>query len=173
MNIRKKKSKQNMIGQVQQLSAGIRQYLSGKVLTLAGKTVTAEQLLDGLDRYVAQLNSTDAAHASWIAEVRATEALETTEINPQIDALEHYLRGLFGSTSQTLVSFGLAPKRPPSRTVAEKAETAAKSAATRVARHTLGPRQKASIHGAATPPAAEPTPPATPPAPADAIKGRP
>jgi hypothetical protein len=153
----KKTSKQNTIGKVQKLSAGIRQYLSGKVLTLAGKSVTAEDLLKGLDGYVAQLNSTDAAHASWIAEVQTTAALETGEINPQIEALESYLRSLYGATSQTLVSFGLTPKKAPKRTSAEKAETAAKSAATRVARHTLGPKQKASIHGVVAPPASEPS----------------
>ena len=169
----KKTSKQNTIGKVQKLSAGIRQYLSGKVLTLAGKSVTAEDLLKGLDGYVAQLNSTDAAHASWIAEVQTTAALETGEINPQIEALESYLRSLYGATSQTLVSFGLTPKKAPKRTSAEKAETAAKSAATRVARHTLGPKQKASIHGVVAPPAGESQSPSNPQQPttsADAIK---
>jgi hypothetical protein len=149
MSTNRKGSKQQRIGEMQQLSAGIRQYLSGKILTLAGKTITADDLLKEIDGYVAQLNTTDAAHANWIAEVRATAALEAAAIDPDLEAFESYLRGLYGASSQTLVSFGLAPRKPRTRTVAEKAETAAKSAATRVARHTLGPRQKAAIHGVA------------------------
>jgi hypothetical protein len=165
MSNKKKGSKQNVIGRMQKLSAGIRQYLAGKLLVLAGKSITAEDLLKEFDDYVAQLNSTDAAHANWLAEVETTEALEVAKIDPDVAALENYLRSLYGASSQTLTSFGLTPKKTKARTVAEKAETAAKQAATRVARHTLGPKQKASIHGAVSP-ASEPTTQAQPATPA-------
>jgi hypothetical protein len=157
----KRVSKQYVIGRMQRLSAGLRQHLSGQLLTLAGQSVKVEDVLDELDGYVGQLNTTDAAHANWLAEVKATQVLEDGKINPRVAALENYLRSLYGASSQTLDSFGMTPRKVRARTVRAKAESAAKSAATRVARHTLGPRQKAAIHGVVAPPS-ETAPPATP-----------
>jgi hypothetical protein len=169
----KRSSKQNVIGKMQKLSAGMRQYLSGQVLTLAGKPVKVADLLTEFDAYVAQLSSTDVAHGAWLAEVEATEAMENSAVDPHVLALEAYLRSFYGPTSQTLIAFGLTPRKVKERSSAEKAETAEKAAATRVARHTLGPKQKASIHGVVAPPASEPSTPSNPqPASptADAIK---
>jgi hypothetical protein len=159
----KRSSKQDVIGKMQKLSAGMREYLSGQVLTLAGKQVKVADLLTEFDAYVAQLNSTDMARGAWLAQVEATTAMETGAVDAHVSLLEAYLRTFYGPTSQTLIAFGLAPRKVRERTAAEKAETAAKSAATRVARHTLGPKQKASIHGVVQPAS-------TPTAIADAIK---
>jgi hypothetical protein len=150
------KSKANVIVKLQKLSIGLRQYLSGQVLTLAGKKLTVEELLQDIDGYVAQLNSADAAHVAWILEVEAARAMASGKINPEISALENYLRSLYGTSSEALNNFGLAPRKVRPRPIKEMAESIDKAAATRVARHTLGPRQKAKIHGVV---AVEPTPP--------------
>jgi hypothetical protein len=46
----------------------------------------------------------------------------------------------------------MAPRQVRKRTGQETVATTQKSAATRTARHTVGPRQKAEIHGTVTPP---------------------
>jgi hypothetical protein len=167
----KRVSKQNVIGKMQKLSAGMRQYLVGQVLTLAGKPVKVADLLTEFDTYVAQLTATDVARGAWIAQVEATTAMEENAVDAHVSLLENYLRTYYGPSSQTLIAYGLTPRKVRARTVAEKAETAVKSAATRVARHTLGPRQKDAIHGAVEP---EPsTPAAAPTASPDAAKRNP
>jgi hypothetical protein len=147
----KKGSKQNVIGKMQRLSAGLRQNLSGQVLVLAGKSVKIADLLTEFDDYVAQLNATDVARGAWLTQVEATAVMEDTAVDAHVSLLESYLRTYYGPTSQSLIEYGLTPRKVRERTGAEKVEAAAKSAATRVARHTLGPRQKAGIHGSVPP----------------------
>jgi hypothetical protein len=164
----KSESKQNVIGRMQRLATGLRQHLSGQLLLLAGKSVKADDLVSQLDGYVAQLAATFASEATWHAQVLATRTMEDSQINPQVSALETYLLSLYGPTSPTLSDFGLTPRKARARTVKSKAEALDKSAATRVARHTLGPRQKASIHGAVPPessPPAASSPPSSPTSP--------
>jgi hypothetical protein len=67
---------------------------------------------------------------------------------------------LYGARSQTLLDFGITPAKVPVRTAASKVAAAAKGAATRLARHTMGTKQKAAIHGTVAP--AAPVPPAAP-----------
>jgi hypothetical protein len=158
----KRTSKGSAMLKVQKLSAGMRQYLSGQVLTLAGKPVKVADLLTEFDGYIAQLTATDVARGAWLAQVDATTVMEDSAVNTHVSLLESYLRTYYGPTSQTLIAYGLTPRKARDRTGAEMVETAAKSAATRVARHTLGPKQKASIHGVVAPPASEPSSPQQP-----------
>jgi hypothetical protein len=162
---KKSVAKENVIGRMQRLSSGLRQHLSGQVLLLAGASVKADDLVSELDGYVVQLNSTDASEAAWHAQVATTRTLEDSQINPRVSALETYLESLYGPTSATLTDFGLTPRKSKARTVLSKAQAIAKSAATRVARHTLGPREKASIHGTVPPESNPPTPTPSPDAP--------
>ena len=53
---KKKGSKQNVIGKMQRLSAGLRQNLSGQLMVLAGESMKVADLLTEFDAYVAQLN---------------------------------------------------------------------------------------------------------------------
>ncbi|MGH7283652.1 MAG: hypothetical protein ACRELY_19165 [Polyangiaceae bacterium] len=77
----------------------------------------------------------------------------------------------YGDASPVLAEFGFSPRKVATKTVAEKMLVVEKSLATRAARHTMGSKQKASIHGDVNAPAA--TPPTAPaivatPAPAPA-----
>ena len=68
-----------------------------------------------------------------------------------IAVLHAFVVNQFGATNGALADFGMKPRTTKQRTSAQKAETAQKAAATRTARHTVGPRQKAQIHGAPAP----------------------
>jgi hypothetical protein len=94
--------------------------------------VTAMQTLD-----TAEANAKDA-----LSTLRTTE----TNATPSIRALEHLVRAQFGSASQALADFDLAPPKPRRKlTSDQKAAAAKKAKATRALRGTLGPRQKARI----------------------------
>jgi hypothetical protein len=89
-------------------------------------------------------------------------------MDPELAALTSYLEGIYGAQSSILADYGIKPKKPYKRTVKSKVTAAEKDAATRLARDTMGPREKEAIHGTV---AAEPEPaPATPPTPPDAPK---
>jgi hypothetical protein len=62
--------------------------------------------------------------------------------------VKSFLRALYGAGNEALADFGMTARPPRKPTVPTKAAAVEKSAATRTARHTLGTRQKAAIHGA-------------------------
>ncbi len=70
---------------------------------------------------------------------------------PTLKALHRFLQGSFGIASQTLLDFGMKAQQPMVKAAEVNAGAMVKGAATRVARHTKGKRQKASIRGKATP----------------------
>src|SRR5580693_9503349 len=74
---------------------------------------------------------------------------QTPAATTLIQDLGDYVRAMYGNSNVVLGEFGMAPRKRAKATVATKQEAIAKSAATRVARHTAGPKQKAKIHGEA------------------------
>jgi hypothetical protein len=96
-----------------------------------------------------------SARAAWLALSKANAA-KIAAANAMIVGLHTCLRNMYGDSSPTLVDFGMKPKAVKARTGAAKVTAAQKAAATRLARHTLGPRQKAAIKGAAPAPAPAP-----------------
>jgi hypothetical protein len=102
--------------------------------------------------------------------------LDREKVEAETAAVYHIVRQIvlaqFAGAPDILAKFGLAPPKPRKpRTVEEKLTTVQKSASTRVARHTMGPKQRLKITGDhPTPegpqaPAPAPHTPATPPTP--------
>jgi hypothetical protein len=144
-------SRDTLIAELQKVIAGLKLHNAGQTLQLGGTAVKVDDLIAVFEAFIVQIAGVDAAHAAWLAKADAAKATETTQITPPLQGLKAWLTATLGSRSPTLVDYGLTPKKPIKRTVAAKAQTAEKSAATRVARHTLGPRQKAGIHGSVPP----------------------
>jgi hypothetical protein len=147
---RRKISAEKTIGRMKTTAGGLKQLLAGQTLILNGSPLKVDDLIAEIDSYIAQLGTTAKAHASWLAEVRTTRRAET-QLSTRLAALHTYLAATLGAASPTLVHFGFEPRKPPKRTVRAKAVVVAKSLATRAQRHTMGPRQKAQIHGTVTP----------------------
>ncbi|HEY1956923.1 MAG TPA: hypothetical protein VGH28_14985 [Polyangiaceae bacterium] len=63
-------------------------------------------------------------------------------------ALEGIVGAAYGTTSSAFSEFGFAPRKVATKSAETKALAVEKVRATRAARHTLGPRQKARIFGA-------------------------
>jgi hypothetical protein len=141
-------SSKALVAEIQQVIAGLQKHYAGQTLVLAQVSVKVADLIKELTAFVAQVGEATATHLTWLAQVKAMDSAADTRINPTLVTLHRFLEGQFGMTSPTLADFGMTPRSPRKRTAQEKVETAQKSAATRTARHTLGPRQKEKIHGA-------------------------
>jgi hypothetical protein len=115
------------------------------------------------------INAADAAWTQWKDLLVTAKATRATAARARL-ALKSYLVGLYGPNAVGILEdFGITPpKTPGMKTAKVKADAVDKSAATRVARHTMGKNQKKSVKGtvtAAPPPApAGSTPITAPPA---------
>ncbi|HEY8040789.1 MAG TPA: hypothetical protein VIF15_13380 [Polyangiaceae bacterium] len=160
-----KPSKATALADTQALVSGLQKRFPNGQFTLgnvAFTTASLVQLLQGLaDAMTAQTTAQKAARDALTA-LRDRKAT----VDPVIQDLRDLLIATFGSASQTLADFGLAPRkvRAP-MTIEQKAAAKAKAEATRKARGTKGPKAKLAIKGTTTPPAETP-PPATPAVPA-------
>jgi hypothetical protein len=127
--------------------------------TIGSKKLATTDLVTLLEKRIQSAKAVGSARATWLAAVAADRDLRS-ESDPVISGVRQALRTMFGSAVDTLAVFGLEPRkvRAP-QTPEEKAAAVQKAEATRKARMTLGPKQKAKIKG--TVPA---TAPATPPA---------
>nr|HEX4316275.1 hypothetical protein [Kofleriaceae bacterium] len=153
------RTKGGLISSIRSVVAGLASRFAGQTLTVNSTAYKAEDLVALLDGFVAQLQEVDAAYATWKQKLDAWKTVEATKVTPLMSALARTLQGAFGATNPALGEFGLAPLRrtaPSAETVASAVE---KRRATRIARHTLGRRQRAAIHGA---PVTAPTAPTAP-----------
>jgi hypothetical protein len=152
--------------QLRQLMAGIDKHFPNVTsVTLGGVDVPLTQLKALFQGDVDTSDASVQAKAN-LATVVQKERTTHVSIGRTLRLFKSYVVTHFGDTndaSSVLSDFGLKPRTPATPTVATKAEAAEKRAATRVARHTMGPKQKAKIKGAA--PQAEPAtlPPAAAP----------
>jgi hypothetical protein len=145
--------------------AGIDKYLASEAtIPLDGTATPPADVKKGLQNTINAADATEAARAVWLASSAAEQGLRDTTVST-LTSLRSFVMLKFGSNAiATLADFGFQPRKRTAPTVETKAVAAEKSLATRTARHTLGPKQKAKIKGTvavtapATPPAApEPT----------------
>jgi hypothetical protein len=127
-------------------------------LAIAGKTYTPAEIVTLLQQQIDSASAVDAAAAKLRDATQAFRALSKGLV-PFLDGFRHQVRNLFGDQAEALADFGIAPVKPATPlTVEQKAAASAKRRATRAARHTMGPKQKAAIKGAAPAPATPPKP---------------
>ncbi len=116
-------------------------------VVVAGKAFTVAQLEAELQQMLDLFAAVDQARR---AEKAALGALETElpAFKQEVRDLKHAIIALLGSKNPLLAQFGIAVhKQPRALSSQEKAIAAAKGSETRKARHTLGKRAKAEIHG--------------------------
>jgi hypothetical protein len=147
--------------------------LFGKIITAVNAHVTASILLGGQERSPKQIvaaftavlqanTAMDAAKLAYQQKLEAQRAALAVALSIE-EQLKAYMQGTYGKSNALLADFGFSPAKPPVKSAQVKADAAVKSAATRVARNTMGPKQKASIHGSvSSPEPAAPAPAVTP-----------
>jgi hypothetical protein len=140
---------QHLIGGLNDLKAKLTSML------LVGAVVPTNDLVAALQSRIDARKTTESTRATWQTAVQAERDLED-KTKPLVSALKQSLLASFAGDIDTLAKFGLTPRRQHVPTPDEKVAAAAKGKATRAARHTLGPKQRASIKG--TVPTSPPTP---------------
>jgi hypothetical protein len=86
------------------------------------------------------------------ATAKRVEALQTdqdkrAQTDPVTKAVRRIVQGMFAQSPAILADFGLTPLKVATKSVETKSVAVAKAKATRVARHTMGSRQRAKITG--------------------------
>jgi hypothetical protein len=134
-----------------------------KAILLGGQTYSPAQIVAAFTAFLQAITDLEAAKTAYQQALVAEEAAAAVA-DPLVALLKAYAQGTYGKSSPTLTDFGFALAKPGVKTAKVKAAAAEKSKATRVARNTLGSKQKAGIHGTVdtTPAPAEATPLSTP-----------
>jgi hypothetical protein len=134
-----------------QLIAGAKKHFSSaSSLAFGNGTFTPAQVESSLQSLVDLRTAVDALRAATQAKVAAEEA-QAPPLRSQMAAFVVFVRATFGNSPDVLADFGLKPKKAKAPlTLEQKATAAARRAATRKARHTLGKTQKKDVKGTVT-----------------------
>ena len=149
-----KTTKSNRIALYRSMIEGIGAHLGSVTqVTLLGVTFTMPALVKLLQKLVDAGNAVESAKTKLHDAVQA-ERSEVQTDSPFVRAFKRYLLAMFKDAA-VLASFGLAPSKPRAVPTSDEVVAAVvKRRATRVARHTMGKKQKQSIHGTVGTPAA-------------------
>jgi len=150
-----------LVQRVRDLIAGTMKHSPTGPLSLGGRAFTAQSLIQFLQNMENAISQVNTAKASWKDALKSLADMKSTD-GPILGAYRSWIVATYGNAPATLADFGIAPPtvRTP-MTADQKAVAVAKRAATRTARHTAGPKQKAAIKGNVT--VAVVTTPAAPP----------
>jgi hypothetical protein len=141
------KAKGTVVDLAAQLAAGTNKHLAGSTQVLvAGGAFTPAQVVEKLQALAKLRTDVDAAKASTKAKLAAEKA-NMAPLRTFMDAFVTFVKAAYGTSPDVLADFGLHPKARTPQTVQTKAASAAKRAATRAARHTMGSKQKKSVKG--------------------------
>jgi hypothetical protein len=146
----KAQGKGTVVDLAKQLIAGTDKHLANLTqVMLAGGSFTPAQVTAQLQALVKLRTDVDAAKASTKAKI-AAEKTDMPARRIFMDAVVSFVKAAFGNAPDVLADFGLHPKARAPLTVEAKTAAAAKRKATRVARHTMGAKQKKGVKGAVT-----------------------
>jgi hypothetical protein len=141
--------------------AAIAKLAPDAVFPVGGKLVASKdlqaQIQANVDRQKELVET--RAKARQLLVLVESERVESTKV---LTAVRQYAAGAFGEASAEFASFGFKERKAPQQKPASRVEAAAKMRATRLARHTMGRRQRAAIHGVVPPSPATPVANGTP-----------
>jgi hypothetical protein len=140
-------SKTMLVAAIQKMAVGVKKRFAGKSIVLDGETVKADDVYAELVAFPDQVAAADDAHAQWTALLAGVRATQKDTITPRMAAMRRMLESFYGPENAALADFGLTPRKKPVRTVAVKQAAQVKGKATRLARHTMGSKQKKAIKG--------------------------
>ncbi len=173
-----KPNRNEKTGTDQQVIQGIKKDLqSMTTLALGATSYTPTSLVAFIQSHIDAANAVVIAKANWENAIKTYAGIDK-QAQVVLHDLKQLVMGAFGATSSKLADFGYQPRKVTVLTPEQKAAAAAKRAATRKARGTMGPKAKLKVTGttaaastastAAPAPAASNAPAATPPSPAPA-----
>jgi len=140
---------------------GVRKNFSGMAsVPLDGTPYTPDTLIAFLQGNAELITALSAAHDQLHALV-AKEATMRVQFAVVLRCLEAFVINLYGADPAKMGEFGLSPRKVGKEDVATRAAAIEKGKATRLARHTMGPRARLAITGE-SPAQPAPTAPASP-----------
>jgi hypothetical protein len=140
-------SKKQSLVMDQALIAGIHKHLSSFDFIVDSKAETAAQVLAVLRRRVKLAEAVEEAHAALATAILASDE-EATATTAFVRSIRQGILAMFANSPTILADFDMSVRKSPTPlTAAEQMLAVEKRAATRAARHTMGPVQKAAIHG--------------------------
>jgi hypothetical protein len=146
----KARTQSETLAQLQGLILGLQKQLPGGSFTLVSTVFPTATLVTALQGTVTTLLAVTAAHAALKVTLAAWDA-EEAKMGPVVLALRRILQSMYANAPDTLAVYGMEPRKVPApRTAAQKAATAAKAAATRIARGTASKKAKSVITGNVT-----------------------
>jgi hypothetical protein len=165
-----KSNRLNEIAADQSLIDGLAKHASAiPSLGINGAFVATKDITTTLQSRVDSAKNAQSVRATWLAAVKADTDLRD-KTKTFVSGLRAALLTLFAGQIDTLADFALTPRKTRVVTPEAKVAAASKAKATRAARHTMGKKQKAAIHGTVpvtdpgpATPAPAPTVPSTPP----------
>jgi hypothetical protein len=137
--------KGEVAGRAKQLIAGAEKLLTGTT-ALVGTTFTPAEVTSKLQAIVDLRADVENAQATVRAKL-AAEAAEMPALRVFMSAFVSHVKAAHGTSPEALAAFGIHPKARVPLTVEAQAAAIAKRAATRAARHTMGPKQKKAVKG--------------------------
>jgi hypothetical protein len=131
------------------ISGAAKHFKSTTQLTLLGDSFTPAELAAKLQSIVTLRSDVEAAKATTQAKL-AIETANMPALRALMSATATYVKAAYGNSPDVLADFGIQTKVRVPLTVEAKVAAAAKRAATRAARHTMGKQQKKAIKGDVT-----------------------
>ena len=157
-------SRVERLDQNRKVEAGTQKYLK-KDLVLNGEKLSPKDISAAFQSEIDASDTVDQLTLKLQA-ARKTQKAASVRSRSITTAIKALVVSQYGDASPVLAEFGFAPRKLANKTVAEKMVAVERSLATRAARHTMGSKQKASVHGDVSAPAAATSPaPAMVPAP--------
>jgi hypothetical protein len=142
---------------LQKIASGTQENLLTKTVVFGGKTWKGTDIVAAVQKQVAMIQATEAAHAAWIKAAGDEKTSYTDVIGPLVTALRGYIGVVYGVGSQVWLDLGFPPKRARNKPSAKTTTTAVEQrAATRKARGTLGKKQRLAIKGVTVTPVTAP-----------------
>ena len=132
----------------QQAITGLQTYLANRTLVVDGRPVTSKAAVIMIQQGIDAMQAADDAHTAWLLAVAKQRTL-VKAITPFLVGLRHYVMTMFGVGSDQYVAFGFPAPKVPVRSPAAKIVGAIKAKATRIARNTMGSKQKLAVTGVA------------------------
>jgi hypothetical protein len=145
----KKQNKTTRADAIRKVAAGLAKYYAKGTLTLAGTSYTPAALQKFLQGDIDANDASTQARAQWLNAVKVARSTDAAT-DPVLSAIRAAVTSQYAGASNAdtvFGDFGYPPRKKVVRTVTDKATAVAKNLATREARHTAGPRQKAKIVG--------------------------
>lgn len=142
-----RKNKANLLNLIRQAIAGIQKhYANSPTIFLDGASVPTPEVLATLQTAVTAIDAATVAETAFHQAVAAQHAA-IAKAEATLSGLQTLVDAQFGTKGAARTDFGFAIATRKTPDEATKARAVAKRAATRAARGTKGPRQKAGIKG--------------------------